>query len=467
MLKIYNTLGRELQDFRPIHKNNVKFYQCGPTVYSRQHIGNLYSALKGDLIRRALEYLGYEVTFARNITDVGHLTGDNEGNADDGEDKMAKGSKKEGLSPSDIAQKYTKLYHEDIQKLNVRPPDFEPIATKYVDQMAEMVQVLINKGFAYSTSKAIYFNVDKFPEYNKLNLQKLDKNKLGAGHGDVYDSEKKNPYDFSLWFYRVGKHNNALQFWIKHFKGVEQPTAEGFPGWHIECSAMSLDTLGKTIDIHMGGVEHISVHHTNEIAQSECANETNFANYWIHHELIMVDGEKMSKSLGNVYTIDDLEANGFSPLDYRYFSLQAHHRSKQNFTWEALTAAKNAREKLEKIIAGLKAHSAKPEIDPDYKQNLIQALEDDFNIPRALGIVWELLKSDLVAEKKLGTVLDFDKVMGLGLQGLTPAQGPELSEEVKELIRQRKEARDKKDWATADSIRDKLKKEFGVEVVDK
>ncbi|MCA9386917.1 cysteine--tRNA ligase [Candidatus Dojkabacteria bacterium] len=463
-MKIYNTLGRELQEFKPINEHQVSFYQCGPTVYSRQHIGNLYSALKGDLIRRTLVYLGYEVKYVKNITDVGHLVSDE----DEGEDKMEKGAKKEGITPSEIAKRYTDLYHNDLKKLDILEPDVETVATQYVKKMADMVQDLLNNGYAYVTDKAIYFDVDKFKNYTELSGQKLEENKIGAGHGDEGDSEKKNPYDFAVWFFKVGKHANALQTWKHKFEGLEQPTEEGFPGWHIECSAMSKATLGDTIDIHMGGIEHIPTHHTNEIAQSEAANGAKFTNYWLHHEHLLMDGGKMSKSLGNVYTIEDLEEKGYSALDYRYFTLQSHYRSKQNFTWDALDSAKIAREKLENTIAKYKEQSSESTVNQDYKEKLKEALSEDFNIPKALGIIWEITKSDIPVSEKLGTILDFDSVLGLNLKDAELKTGSEsYSPEVQELIDERNKAREEKNWEKADEIRDRLKAEFGIEVRDK
>lgn len=465
MLKIFNTLTHNLEDFSPITPTEVKFYQCGPTVYSRQHIGNVYSAIKGDQIRRALNYLDYEVNFVRNITDVGHLVSDE----DDGEDKMAKGASREHTSPAEIAKKYADLYHQDLQKLNVLPPTTETVATDYIQQMAQLVQELLDKGFAYATAKAIYFEVDKFPKYNELNRQNLDANLEGAGHGDVGDADKKKPYDFAIWFFKTGKHINALQTWEINFKGIEQPIISGFPGWHIECSAMSREVLGKTLDIHMGGIEHIPVHHTNEIAQSEAANGQKFVNYWIHHELIMVDGTKMSKSLGNVYSLDDVIEKGFDPLDYRYFSLQAHYRSKQNFTWEALQAAKTAREKLVKQLVDMEGSVA--EVDPSYKQLFIDQLSNDFNLPGALAVVWDLLKDQNVSTAhKLGTILDFDTVLGLNLREAIADSAqdtePHISTAAQKILDMRAVARAEKDWQRSDLLRDQLRDEFGLQVVD-
>ena len=483
MLKIFNTLGRELQEFKPLEEGKVKMYQCGPTVYSRQHIGNMLSAVKVDLIRRSFDYLGYDVVHTRNITDVGHLSGDNEGDADTGEDRMEKGAKRENLTAEEIAKKYTDFFHQDIHLLNVNDPTYETPATSYINQMAEMVQELINKGFAYATEKAIYFEVDKFPKYNELNQQKLDQNIIGAGHGDEADSGKKKQYDFSIWFFKTGVHANALQTWKHKFSGINQQIEEGFPGWHIECSAMAKSTLDDQIDVHFGGVEHIPIHHTNEIAQSEAANGKKFTNYWLHHELLMVDGTKMSKSLGNVYSLDDLIERGFSPMDYRYFLLQAHYRSKQNFTWEALKAAKVGRERLVEQLRGIKKEagdrsqesgeqSEHRTLNTEHFNKFKEALEADFNIPAALAVVWEVLKFDLSSEEKLELVLDFDRVLGLDLENELKqeagvgSQEP-VSPEIQELIEKRNQFRAEKKYQEADEIRDRLMNEFGVEVKDK
>ena len=461
-MQIYNTLTRQLEKFEPIDPPKVTFYQCGPTVYSHQHIGNLFSAVKGDLIRRALQYLDYDVKYTRNITDVGHLVSD----GDEGEDKIAKGAKREGLSPEEITEKYTEIYHQDLEKLNVLAPDFETKATEYVDQMAELVQNLINNGFAYATDKAIYFEVDKFDRYNELNRQNLEKNIGGAGHGDEGDSGKKKPYDFAVWFFKTGAHANALQTWDKQFEGIEQKTIAGFPGWHIECSAMAEDTLGQPIDLHMGGVEHIAVHHTNEIAQSECGYGKKFVNYWLHHEMLLIDGGKMSKSIGNIYTLDQLEEKGFSALDYRYFLLQAHYRSKQNFTWEALEGAKTARKKL---MASLSETTLGGQVLDTYNQKFKEALEADFNLPKALAVVWEVVNSKESPEDKLATILKFDEVLGLELN-LKPKMPTTYSEqehnEIESLVTKRTTAKLEKDFETADKIRDLLKTKYNVIVQD-
>jgi cysteinyl-tRNA synthetase len=453
------------EDFEPISPEKVTFYQCGPTVYSHQHIGNMQSALRGDLIRRSLEYLGFRVLFTRNITDVGHLVSDE----DEGEDKMEKGAKKEGLTPTQISEKYSNIYHIDLEKLNVLPPTFETKATKYIPQMIDMVQILLDKGFAYATDKAIYFDVSKFPDYNNLNGQNLEMNIHGSGHGIEEDQEKIHPYDFAIWFFKAGAHKGALQTWEHKFSGIDQKIEEGFPGWHIECSAMSKDTLGDTIDIHMGGMEHIPVHHTNEIAQSESANGVRFVNYWLHHEMLEIDGGKMSKSKGNVYSLDDLIKKGIDPLTIRYFFLLAHYRSKQNFTFEALDAANTAYKRMIKLLQGLQNEKGGKIIEIA-KRSFISALEDDINIPKAVSIVWDVLKDKTLAdEDKFVTVLDFDRVLGLNLQKRISQEIPEEkpSEEILKLLLDRDEARAKKNWTESDRIREELKTKYNYNVVDK
>ena len=476
MLKIYDTLTKSLREFIPIKGKVITFYQCGPTVYSRQHIGNLFSAVKGDMVRRALEFLysDSKVIYTRNITDVGHLTGENLGDADSGEDKLDKGAKKEGTTPALIAQKYTKFYHTDLDLLNVKSPTYETIATEYIKEMAEMVQNLIDKGYAYSTEFAIYFDVSSFENYTKLNRQILEKNQKGSGHGTVSDEGKRNIYDFAIWFFKAGEHLNAIQTWEYDFEGIEQSTKKGFPGWHIECSAMAKSTLGETIDIHMGGIEHIPTHHTNEIAQSECSNGVTFVNYWLHHELLMVEGTKMSKSLGNVYLIDDFIEKGYSALDYRYFLLQAHYRSKQNFTWDSLNASKVARERLLNNLSGYLKEGivySESQIDKDFLSQFISNLENDFNIPGALSIVWEVIKSNRSSAIKYSTIIFFDSVLGLNLESevlkyIDNNKNQKFNPLVQSLIEERNVARKNRDFKKSDEIRDKLKNEFGIIIQD-
>lgn len=465
MLKIYNTLTKTKEEFKPIYPGKVLFYHCGPTVYWIQHIGNMRGMMMADLIRRTLEYLGYEVKFVRNYTDVGHLTGDNLGDADTGEDRMEKASKREGLNPDTIAAKYIKIFEGDIKALNVKEPTAKPQATKYIDEMIKLVEVLLEKGYAYATPKAIYFDVSKKADYNKLNKQDISDKLKGAGTGDVQDPDKKHPVDFALWFFKTGVHQNALQTWPSPFTSPEVENGEGFPGWHIECSAMSMDLLGETLDIHMGGIEHISIHHTNEIAQSESATGKNFANYWLHNEHLTVDGGKMSKSLGNVYSVKEIIEKGYDPLALRYFFLQAQYRSKQNFTWEALDAAAKAYVKLQNHVRKWMQEKEGGSVLDSYNQLFIQKLEDDFNIPQALAVTWDLVAADERAADKLATVLQFDRVLGLKLAEIKNTE-LELSAEIKEVLAKRVEARTNKDWDLADKLRKQLQEEYGVIVED-
>jgi cysteinyl-tRNA synthetase len=485
MLKIFNTLGRELQEFKPIQDKIVKVYRCGPTVYWTQHIGNMRGMVMSDLIMRSLKYLGYDVIQVRNYTDVGHLTSDE----DEGEDKMEKGAKREGITPQEIAQKYIDQFENDLKNLNALDPEFKPKATDYVQQMINMVQVLLDKGYAYSTPTAIYFDISKFPEYTRLSGQKLEMNKEGEGHGEVDDiHNKRNPQDFAIWFFRTGAHKNAMQYWPSPFTSPEVESGNGFPGWHIECSAMAKDLLGDSIDIHIGGIEHIPVHHTNEIAQSEAANGAKFTNYWLHHEHLDIKGEKISKSLGNGYSLEDLVQKEYDPMYIRYFFLQSHYRSKQNFTFEALDASKTAYERLINLIRNWVKESGSLSkldesseggdfksdlhdfnINKEYQNKFIQALEEDFNIPKALAVLWEVTKAELQPDDKIATILDFDKVLGLKLEEKLndPVESkPQISDEAQDLIDQRNLARANKDWAKADQIRNELKEKFGIEVVD-
>ncbi|MEK7521612.1 MAG: cysteine--tRNA ligase [Patescibacteria group bacterium] len=466
MLKIYNTLTRAKEEFKLIKEGRVSFYQCGPTVYWTQHIGNMRAMVMADLIRRTLEYLGNDVTFVRNYTDVGHLLGDNQGDADTGEDRMDKSAKQEGKVPQEIADKYIKIFEEDTRALNVLSPTHMPRATSYIPQIQEMIGVLIDKGYAYITQKAVYFDVSRAKDYNKLNKQNLEETREGAGSGEVQDPEKKNSQDFVLWFFKTGVHSTALQTW-------ESPFGVGFPGWHIECSAMIKSLLGDTIDIHMGGVEHISIHHTNEIAQSESANDAPLANYWLHNEHLTVDGKKMAKSEGTGYALSEITDRGCDPLALRYFFLQAHYHSKQNFTWDALEAAGVAYKRLLSIVYSLRQNKessmvtgGKEDKRQEYLSEVRKALEDDFNIPQVLAIAWEAAKSNLPPQDKLDLLLDFDRVLGLGLDKAPPKPEFERTpQEVEELVRKRNEYRRVNQYQEADKIRQEIEK-LGYEVSD-
>ena len=400
MLKIKNTLTKEKEIFEPIETGKVRFYQCGPTVYFFQHIGNLRAFVLADFMVRSLKYLDYKVNFVRNYTDVGHLTSD----SDTGEDKMEKAVQREKLQPLEIAQKYIDQIEIDLKKLQVLEPQAKPRATHYISEMQAMIQKLLDKNFAYQTELAIYFDTSKAVDYHRLTGQKTEENLCGAGTGEIYDTAKKNPTDFSLWFFKKGAHQNALQTW-------KSPWGEGFPGWHIECSAMAKSLLGDTLDLKMGGIEHIPIHHTNEIAQSENTNEKEYVHYWIHNEWLMYENGKMSKSDGTGILVDEIEKKGFHPLDLRYFFLQAHYRSKQNFTSEALQASANVRKKLIKKIDSFPDGG---KIDSTLQAEFQKFLEDDFALPRALTVVFKTLKNKNLSDAdKKATILDFDKVLGI------------------------------------------------------
>ena len=456
-MKLFNTLTRKLEDFKPLKEGRVSFYQCGPTVYWVQHIGNLRAMTWADLIHRSFTHLDYDVTMVRNYTDVGHLVSDQ----DEGEDKMEKGAKREGLSPQAIADKYIDIFEQDTRDLNILEPTHKPRATEYIAKMIEMVGQLIKNKHAYVTEHAVYFDVSTFPRYNDLNHQKIDFNQKGLGKGTADDPAKKHFADFVLWFFKKGAHKNALQTW-------PSPWGEGFPGWHIECSAMSKSLLGNTIDVHMGGVEHVSVHHTNEIAQSESANGVKFVNYWLHNEHLNVDDAKMAKSQGTGFILSQIKEKGFNPLDLRYFFLQAHYRSKQNFTWEALQGAHEGYKRLKDAVLNLKSqmsnikstnqsllsHFERSEKSSEaYINKFENFISNDFQTPQALALVWDVLKSDLNDVSKLNLILDFDKVLGLKLNELKEVIIPK---EILELAEKRKKAKVIKDFKTSDVLRKQI-----------
>jgi cysteinyl-tRNA synthetase len=403
-MKLFNTLTRAKDEFTPIDAAAVRIYSCGPTVYNTPHIGNLRAYVFTDILKKTLEFAGYKIFDVMNLTDVGHLVGD----ADDGEDKVEKTARAQNTTPAAIAKKYTDQFFDYCAQLNIRKPKIVAPATEYIGDMKNFVTDLSARGLTYTTADGIYFDASKFPNYNKLSRQPIDKNVAGAR---VTMGEKKNANDFALWKFVK---ENALQKW-------QSPTAEGIippsgcPGWHIECSAIARRHLGDTFDIHTGGVDHIPIHHTNEIAQTESLTGKPMCNFWLHNEHIQIDGGKMSKSLGNTYTVDDLKSRGFSPLAYRYLCLCTHYRTQLNFTWEALTNAQTA---YNKMLARLKIHAAAPNtpspaIEKE-SQSAAAALLNDLNTPMAMGILWKLLKlppNRLIYEK----IKSFDAVLSLDL----------------------------------------------------
>ena len=459
-----NTLSKQKETFQSIIPGSVSMYHCGPTVYWTQHIGNMRAMTITDLAHRMFLYNGYNVKLVRNYTDVGHLTGDNIGDADTGEDRMEKAAKRENITPEEIADKYIKIFNDDIASLNTIPPAHATRATDYISDMIAMVQDLLDKGFAYVTPHAVYFDVKKFPNYTQLSGQKLDHLEAGEGHGSVGDSDKHNAHDFALWFFKAGAHANALQTWNSPFPSPLVENGRGFPGWHIECSAMSKHHLGPTFDIHLGGVEHIPIHHTNEIAQSECANGVHFVNYWLHNEHLLVDNKKMAKSEGTSYTLDDIRKKGFDPIDLRYFFLQSNYRSKQNFTWEGLEASKTALGKLKTLVSRTKEIG---KISESYKTLFTDMVNDDLNTAGGLAVVWELIKNpDVLDVDKKATILDFDRVLGLKLDEVpTNEEVFDIPEHVQKLLKEREIAREKQDWHTSDLIRNEIQA-LGYELKD-
>lgn len=453
-MKIYNTLSRQKEELVTLKSGLVTMYSCGPTVYSYAHIGNLRTYVFMDLLRRALKFDGYKLKGVMNITDVGHLLSD----ADDGEDKMAKAAAEQHKRPEEIAAFYTEIFLRDIARLNIGKPEIIAKATDHIDDMIAYVEGLCQKGYGYETSDGIYFDIGKFPEYGKLSRLNLDEQIAGA-RVEV-NTEKRHPADFALWKKAPKEH---IMQW-------PSPWGMGYPGWHIECSAMSRKYLGDVLDIHTGGVDHIPVHHENEIAQSEALVGKKTVDYWMHGEFMLVDGGKMSKSLGNTYTLDQLAERGYDPLDFRYFCLNAHYRKKLNFTFEGLSAAQTAYRRLKSLLGLCKVSDAPtpPAVLDEARKNFADAVNDDLNIPLALGVLWTLLKNP-PSRDVYRVALEFDKVLGLSLETSDPPRQTEAEIEVPEDVRviaeERWTARKNKDWAKSDALRDRLA-QLGYTVVD-
>lgn len=456
MLKLYNTLTKKEEVFEPIEPGRVRMYSCGPTVYNFAHIGNLRSCVFADIVKRTLQYEGLEVKHVMNITDVGHLVSDLD---DSGEDKMTKALKREGLplnmeAMKGLAIKYEKVFLEDIKKLNCIPAQDYPRASDHIAEDIEIIKKLEEKGFTYKTSEGLYFDTSKDALYGMLGgLSKESKERIEE------NTEKKNQKDFALWKFSdpdgsAPSGGNPL--------GWESPWGKGFPGWHIECSAMSMKYLGEHFDIHTGGIDHIPIHHNNEIAQSENATDKKFVNVWLHHNFVNINNEKIAKSLNNEYYLKDIESRGYSPLDYRYFLLSGNYRSLINFTWDGLEAAQKALKKLKNIF--LDCGEDVGAVAAYYKSAFTKALEDNLNTSEALAVLWQLARDEqiLLADKK-ATLLDFDKVLGLGIDTWTR---DEIPAEVMELVKKRALAKAEKNWPEADEIRNKIS-ELGYEILDK
>ncbi|HAI73840.1 MAG TPA: cysteine--tRNA ligase [Candidatus Moranbacteria bacterium] len=461
MLRLYNTLSKTKEEFKPIDPGKVGMYNCGPTVYDYAHIGNLNAFLVADILRRQLEYNGYEVRQIMNITDVGHLTADDVNQADTGEDKMLKAVKRENKTPADIADFYTEKFFEDLKKLNIKKAAYYPRATAHIPQMIKIISGLIERGLAYEINGNVFYDIAKFSGYGKLSGKKIEDLKVGARLEEHPD--KKNPWDFALW----------LKAPKEHILKWKSPWSLGYPGWHIECSAMSMEYLGETLDIHTGGEDHIFPHHENEIAQSEGFTGKKFSNYWLHNRFLLIDGAKMSKSKGNFYALKDIEEKGYIPMTFRLLILGSHYRSNLNFTENGIEQAKNNFKKISDWINNLENISQNienplpAEIDFSYiyLKRFEEAMNDDLNTPLALSVLYELITetNKLLTENKLGeknakNILVFwkkiNKVFGLIIEkNIT-----EIPAEISALAKERKIIRENKDFKKSDELREKIEK---------
>lgn len=437
-LRLFNTLTREKQEFTPLVKGQVGLYTCGPTVYAAPHLGNLRTYLFEDILRRTLQMNGLHVNHVMNITDVGHLTSD----ADNGEDKMEKGAQREGKSVWEVAEFYTDMFKSNLKKLNMLEPKVWCKATDHIAEQITLIKKLEERGYTYQIADGVYFNTAKLADYGKLSHSNISGIKEGARV--EANPEKLNPTDFALWkFSPVG---------TKRQMEWSSPWGTGFPGWHIECSAMAMKYLGETFDIHCGGIDHIAVHHNNEIAQSEAASGQPFVKYWMHGEFLVTDDKRMGKSEGNSMTLDWLEGQGMPPLAYRYFCLGTHYRKPLNFSLDAIKAAASALQTIHDAVATM----GEPSVgDHDFEKRFLDVMNDDLNSPKALAIVWELLKSGVPDHAKKQSLLRFDEILGLGLKDILPLTIPQ---DVINLAAERETARNSKDWAKSDLLRDELTK---------
>ncbi|PIN91479.1 cysteine--tRNA ligase [Candidatus Pacearchaeota archaeon CG10_big_fil_rev_8_21_14_0_10_32_14] len=450
-MKIYNTFSRKIETFKPIHEKSkeVGVYSCGPTVYWYQHIGNLRTYIFSDVLKRVLIYDGYKVKHVINVTDVGHLTSD----ADEGEDKMERAAKKEGKTAGEIADFYLRVFKEDFEKLNILNPNFWPKASEHIKEQIEVIKVLEKKGFTYKTNDGIYFDTSKDKKYGKL--AKLNKELIIAGKR-VGVGEKKNKTDFALWKFSGDTENGGkrLQEW-------DSPWGVGFPGWHVECSAMSIKYLGDNFDIHTGGIDHVQIHHTNEIAQSENSTGKKFVNYWMHAGWLLSEGKKISKSSGGLFTVSQLEEKGYNPLAFRYLCLTTHYKKPLDFSLKNLDSSQTAYKRLKNIISELKDDRVE---NKTYLKDFEKAINDDLNMPEALQVLWKLVRDEKV-KGKVKTIKKMDEVFGLKL---LEKDGVKIPSEIKKLVDEREKSRKEKNWKLSDELRDKIKKlGFSVDDTDK
>ncbi|MBI2031925.1 MAG: cysteine--tRNA ligase [Candidatus Levybacteria bacterium] len=455
MLRFYNTLSRKIEDFKPIDPAKVGIYTCGPTVYREVHIGNLRTYLASDILRRALVYNGYRVIHVKNITDVGHMRA-TEDHHHVQIDPIIEEALKSGKTPQQIAERFTKIYLEDEKKINILPATINPKASEHIKEMIAIISILIKKGFAYETDGTVYFDVKKFKNYGLLSGNTLDKmDNLFKAVRISFETDKKDSIDFALW---KKAEPDRLMKW-------DSPWGAGFPGWHIECSAMSIKYLGDKFDIHTGGEDLVFPHHEDEIAQSEAAAGQKFVNYWVHGGYLLIEGEKMSRSKRNVYTISEIEKKGFEALSFRYLAMTVHYKAKMNFTWDGLDAAQTALNNLRNIVSDWD----KPKIGcAEYEEKFLEAVNDDLNMPKALAVVWDLVKSDYPTSAKAESLFKFDKVLGLDLENIKKTKKTEekIPDEVLELVKEREKLRRKKRFHLSDQIRHKIKK-LGFDIEDK
>ena len=471
-IKLYNTLTSKKEIFKPIKPGQIGMYNCGPTVYDRAHIGNLRSYIFADTLRRVFEYNDYKVKQIINITDVGHLSGENQGDADSGQDKMTKALLRENMpltlaAMKEVATKYYNQFVEDLKDLNIELPEAFPRASETVEQDIELIKVLESKGYTYTTSEGVYFDTSKFKSYGKLGNIKISALKEGARI--AVSSEKKNPTDFALWKIasisadQGGAGSGQVIGW-------NSPWGKGFPGWHIECSTMSRMYLGQPFDIHTGGIDHVSIHHNNEIAQSEAAYDAPLANYWMHNEFMTIKNSKMAKSEGNHISLGTLGEKHISPLAYRYWLLTAHYRSPINFTYSAVESAQTA---LIRLLATVSEYPEGGKVSESYAEKFQSFINDDLDTPKAIALVWDLFKDSKVSPAdKRATIINFDKIFGLNISSLphdklvNAAESPtDIPVEITVLAEAREEARKSKEWVKADAIRNEIQ-ERGFDVID-
>ncbi len=451
-MKIYNTLTHKIEPFIPHNKNEITLYTCGPTVYHFAHIGNMRNYISEDILEKTLKYLGYNVKRCMNITDVGHLTSD----SDSGDDKMLKGAKREHTSVLDIAQRYTQAFKQDCEKLNIKWPEIVVPATKEINEYIKIIQKLLEKNYAYKSNGNIYFDVTKLKDYYALTGHKEDEMVVGVREGVEKDENKKNQSDFVLWFTKSKFEDQELKW--------DSPFGKGYPGWHIECTGISIKHLGEYLDIHCGGVDNIFPHHTNEIAQSESYLGHKWCNYWFHTEHLNLKTGKMSKSKGEFITVKTLEEKGYNPLIFRYMCLNSHYRKQLLFSYENLDNAKEAYNKLKQKVQALKEEGSLEEKGNIYKEKFKQALENDLNTADAITVIYDVLKADITPKTKIQIIEDIDKVLGLDL-----LKKEKIKEEEKNYIENqialRQKAKENKDYQKADEIRENLKQK-GIYIKD-